>query len=85
MNPAIEQIHGFNYHPGSRKNLELPTNNLGNCYMDSKISWLTKQKTFAVSYTIYGIGGTDASNGWRSTPIGRPGTKEQNRGTDTLN
>ncbi len=42
--------------PDSRKNLELPMNNLGNCYMDCKISWLPKQKTFAVSYTIYNIG-----------------------------
>ena len=41
--------------PASRKNLDLPLNNLGNCYMDSKISWLPKQKTFAVSSTIYNI------------------------------
>ena len=43
--------------PDSRKNLELPMNDLGNCYMDCKISWLEEQKTFAVSYTIYLITG----------------------------
>lgn len=43
--------------PDVRKNLDLPSNDLGNCYMDTKISWLPTQKTFAVSYTIYLITG----------------------------
>lgn len=43
--------------PASRHNLDLNSGDLGNCYMDAKISWLPKEETFAVSYTIYLITG----------------------------
>lgn len=43
--------------PDSRKNLDLSSSDLGNCFMDCKVSWLEMQKTFAVSYTIYLITG----------------------------
>ena len=32
-----------------------PLNDYGNCYMDTKISWIASRKTFAISYTIYGL------------------------------
>jgi len=38
----------------ARKDFVARPGNLGMCYMDCKISWLDKQKTFAVSYTVYG-------------------------------
>jgi len=37
----------------ARRDFVAPKGNLGNCYMDCKITWLTHQKTFAVTYTCY--------------------------------